>query len=263
MRSNDSAAETTDGTVAVVTGASAGIGRATAVELARRGHRVVLTYRGRQTEASEVVEQIRADGGTAAALQLDVAAVDSFPAFRGRLDAVLAEWGADTIDVLVNNAGIGGGRDFATITERQFDDYLGVLFRGPYFLTQSLLPLLADGASVVIVSSSSVHEGDTHAGYSAYAGAKAGLAVASRYLAKELSPRGIRVNTVSPGPTRTRLGDDAFSKYPEIINGLAERTALGRIGEPEDIAAVIGFLASAQSGWVTGTDILATGGYAL
>jgi len=251
-------------TVVVVTGASAGIGRATAVELARHGHGVLVGYRSRPEEAAETVTQIEALGGTARALHLDVADSTSFAAVRDDVRAALADtWGTDRLEAIVNNAGFGGGRAFVEMTEEAFDAYYRVLFHGPYFLAQTLEPLLADGGAILSVASSSAHPGDTHPGYSAYAGMKGGLIVASRYLAAELADRGIRVNTVSPGPTRTRLGDDAFAKHPELIPPLAEKTALGRIGEPEDVARVLAFLVSRESGWITGQDIPVTGGYAL
>ncbi|MDF1478108.1 SDR family oxidoreductase [Leifsonia sp. H3M29-4] len=250
--------------VAVVTGASAGIGRSAAIEIARRGTGVVATYRSRPEEAEETVALVREGGGRARALRLDVGLSSTFPDFRAELADVLeAEWGTDHITALVNNAGFGGGRAFEEMTEEDFDRYFRVLLHGPYFLAQSLLPMIADGGSVVSVSSSSVRSGETEAGYSGYAGMKAGLIVASRYLAKELSPRGIRVNTIAPGPTRTRISDDAFEKYPEIIDGIAAKTALGRIGEPDDIGKVIAFLTSDDAAWITGQDIQVAGGYAL
>lgn len=250
--------------VAIVTGASAGIGRGAALELARRGTGVIATYHSRPEEADETVALITAFGGRARALRLDVADTASFPAFRDEVRNLLAvEWNTDRIDALVNNAGFGGGRSFEEMTEEAFDAYYRVLLRGPYFLTQALLPLLVDGGSIVSVSSSAVRPGDTEPGYSAYAGMKAGLIVASRFLARELGERGIRVNTVAPGPTRTRIGDDAFEKYPEIIPGIAAKTALGRLGEPEDIGRVIAFLASPDSAWITGQDIQVAGGFAL
>ncbi len=198
------------------------------------------------------------------ALHLDVAHSDTFPAFKEELQRVLqSEWGTDKIHSLVNNAGFGGGRSFEEMTEEAFDQYFHVLFRGPYFLTQALLPLLSDGGAIVNTSSSSIYPGDTEAGYSGYAGMKAGLVVASRFLAKELSGRGIRVNSIAPGPTRTRIGDDAFEKYPEISEAIAAKTALGRVGEPRDIGKVIAFLVSDDSAWITGQDIQVAGGYAL
>lgn len=250
--------------VALVTGASAGIGRGAALEIARRGFGVVATYRSRPEEAEETVAQIRGIGGTAAALRLDLGDTSSFAAFRDDLAAVLQrEWDAERLAALVNNGGFGGGSPFAEMTGEHFDRYFRILLRGPYFLTQALLPLLADGGSIVSVGSSSVRPGETEPGYSGYAAMKAGLVTASRYLAVELAPRGIRVNTIAPGPTRTRLGDDAFEKYPEIIPAIAAKTALGRLGEPEDIGRVIAFLVSDESAWITGQDIQVAGGYAL
>jgi NAD(P)-dependent dehydrogenase (short-subunit alcohol dehydrogenase family) len=149
------------------------------------------------------------------------------------------------------------------MTESAFDDYYRVLLRGPYFLTQALLPLVEDGGAIVNVASSAVGPGDTEPGYSGYAAMKGGLVVASRFLAKELSGRGIRVNSIAPGPTRTRLGDNGFERYPEVIAPLAAKTAFGRIGEPADIGKVISFLVSDDSAWITGQDIQASGGYAL
>ncbi|MDQ7991247.1 MAG: SDR family oxidoreductase [Propionicimonas sp.] len=250
--------------IALITGASAGIGQSAAVEVARKGMGVVLTYPAHRAGADEAVATIRQEGGTAVALPLDVGRVDAFDGFVAELRRVLAEtWQAGSLRGLVNNAGFGGGVAFAEITQESFDQYHRVLFKGPYFLTQALLPLLEDGASIVNTGSSSIRPGDTEPGYSAYAAMKAGLVVASRFLARELSPRGIRVNTIAPGPTRTRLGGDAFARFPELIEPLAARTALGRIGEPEDIGKVIAFLLSPEAGWITGQDLQVTGGYLL
>lgn len=250
--------------VVVVTGASAGIGRSAALEIARGGSGVIATYHSRPESAEETVALIEGLGGRARALRLDVGDTASFPAFRNDVRAALdAEWGTDRIDALVNNAGFGGGRAFEDMTEEAFDDYYRVLLRGPYFLTQTLLPLIADAGAILSVSSSSVRPGETESGYSGYAGMKAGLITASRYLARELGERGIRVNTIAPGPTRTRIGGDAFERYPDIIPGIAAKTALGRLGEPEDIGRVIAFLVSREAGWITGQDLQVAGGYAL
>lgn len=256
--------QTTEQKIVVVTGASSGIGRGAAIEIAARGMKVVVTYNTRPEGAERTVEQIRESGGAAVALPLDIGRSETFPAFTDALNRVLrSEWNAQRIHALVNNAGFGGGMGFEDMSEDAFDQYYRVLLRGPYFLTQALLPLFEDGASIVNVSSSSVGPGDTEPGYSGYAGMKGGLVVASRYLAKELSGRGIRVNSIAPGPTRTRLGDNGFERFPEVIEPLAAKTVLGRIGEPADIGKVIAFLVSDDSAWITGQDIEASGGYAL
>lgn len=149
------------------------------------------------------------------------------------------------------------------MTGDAFDDYYRVLLRGPYFLTQALVPLIRDGGAIVNMSSSSARPGETEAGYSGYAAMKAGLVVATRYLAKELSPRGIRVNSIAPGPTRTRISDDAFEKFPEVIDVIAAKTAFGRVGEPEDIGRVIAFMVSDDAAWITGQDLQVAGGFGL
>jgi len=255
---------TSDQKIVVVTGASSGIGRGAAIEIAARGMGVVITYNARPEGAERTVEEIRENGGTAVALPLDISRTDTFADFANALTRVVrTEWGADGIHALVNNAGFGGGMSFEEMTEDAFDAYYRVLLRGPYFLTQALLPLIEDGGAIVNTSSSSVRPGDTEPGYSGYAAMKGGLTTATRYLAKELAGRSIRVNSISPGPTRTRLGDNAFERFPEVIDGLAAKTAFGRIGEPADVGKVIAFLVSDDSAWITGEDILATGGYAL
>ena len=256
--------QTPEQRIVVITGASSGIGRGAAIEIAARGMGVVITYNARPEGAERTVEEIRNDGGTAVALSLDIARTDTFPAFTDALTGVLrSEWNTNRIHALVNNAGVGGGMAFEDMTEDAFDDYYRVLLRGPYFLTQALLPLVEDGGAIVNVSSSSVGPGDTEPGYSGYAAMKGGLVVASRFLAKELGGRGIRVNSIAPGPTRTRLGDNGFERFPEVIAPLAAKTAFGRIGEPSDVGKVIAFLVSDDSAWITGQDIEASGGYAL
>jgi len=243
--------------IAIVTGASSGIGRATALQLAARGVGVILTYNGNEQGAREAARE--ADG---VALRLDVGASETFPAFVEQVRAVLRErWARDDFDHLVNNAGLGGGAPFAATSEEQFDAFYRVLLHGPYFLTQALLPLIADGGAIVNTTSNASRRPES--GFSAYATMKGGLTTLTRYLALELGARGIRVNGVAPGPTRTRLGGDAFEKYPEVIPPLVARTVLGRLGEGDDIGKVIAAVLSDDFAWVTGENLEVSGGFNL
>ena len=250
--------------IAIITGASSGIGRSAAVQVARRGVGVVLTYRGNPSGAKEAVAGIEREGGTACALPLDVGHSDTFAEFVESLAGVLRDnWRRTTFDFLVNNAGFGGMSMFEDTSPELFDEFYRVLLKGPYFLTQALLPLLADGGGIVNVASNSALPSSVEPGYSAYASMKGGLIVLTRYLAMELSGRGIRVNAISPGPTRTRIGDDAFERFPEVIDVLAAKTALGRIGEPDDVGLAIAALLGEEGRWITAQSIEVSGGFNL
>jgi len=250
--------------IALVTGASSGIGRHAAIRIAARGARVVATYSANPDGAAETVATIESAGGEAVARQLDVGRSETFDAFVADLaDEIEARWQRTSIDYLVNNAGFSQAAMVGDVTEELFDGLQRVLLKGPFFLTQKLLPLLADGGAIVNTTSSSALGNGADAGYAVYASMKGGLAVLTRYLAKELSPRGIRVNAVAPGPTRTRLGGDAFERMPEVIPPLVARTALGRLGEGDDVGKAIASLLSDEWGWVTGEQIAVTGGFDL
>ena len=250
--------------VAIVTGASSGIGRSAAVQIAKRGVGVILTFSGNRQGGLDTVAAIEKEGGTAVALPLDVGESGSFPAFRTSVVDVLRDtWGRDSFDYLVNNAGFGQMAMFEDTTEELFDRFMRVLLKGPYFLTQTLLPLMADGGAVVNTTSNSAMTSGLEPGYSAYASMKGGLIVLTRYMAKEFSVRGIRVNAVAPGSTRTRISDDAFERFPEVIPALAAKTAFGRVGEPDDIGPVIASLLAEESGWITAQNIEVSGGYNL
>ncbi|MER6392546.1 SDR family NAD(P)-dependent oxidoreductase [Streptomyces sp. NPDC059382] len=250
--------------VAIITGGSSGIGQGAAIEVARRGAGVILTYGANRQGALDTVAAIEKMGGTAIALPLDVGRTEDFPAFRDAVTAALRHtWGRETFDYLVNNAGFARMAMFEDTTEELFDAFTRVLLKGPYFLTQTLLPLLENGGAVVNTSSNSALVSGMEEGYSAYASMKGGLNVLTMYMAKEFSKRGIRVNAVAPGSTRTRLADNAFERFPEVIPALAAKTALGRVGEPDDIGLAIAALLSEEGRWITAQVIEVSGGYNL
>ena len=250
-------------TIAIVTGSSSGIGRSAAIEIAKRGTSVIVTYNNNEAGAKETVEAIAQLGGTAVALFLDVGRSRTFVTFRDAVTATLETWHADRFDYLVNNAGFGQMSMIEDTSEELFDQFIDVILKGPFFLTQQLLPLMNDGGAIVNTTSNSALDSGLEAGYSAYASAKGGLMVLTRYMAKEFSSRGIRVNSVAPGPTRTRIAGDAFEKYPEIIAPMAARTALGRLGEAEDIGTAIAALLGDESRWITAQNIEVSGGFNL
>ncbi|GAB2621467.1 SDR family NAD(P)-dependent oxidoreductase [Pseudactinotalea suaedae] len=250
--------------ITVVVGASSGIGRAAAIRAAEGGSGVILTYSSNEAGALETVAHIQGLGVEAVALRLDLGDSVSIRGFRAAVEQALTQtWGAQSFTGLVNNAGFGGGTMFADTTEEQLDRFYRVLFKGPYLLTQELLPLLADGGAIVNTASNSAATLGLSEGFSAYGSMKGAVVVLTRYLAKELSRRGIRANSVSPGPTRTPFAGGAFETMPELTADLESRTALGRLGEPDDIGPVIAFLLSDAGRWITGQDIEVTGGFNL
>jgi NAD(P)-dependent dehydrogenase (short-subunit alcohol dehydrogenase family) len=248
--------------IAIVTGGSNGIGKSTALELGKRGIGVIITYHSHQESAEQVVGEILKHDGLAVGLKLDLGRTSTFEDFTRLVQKHLEEvWHRKTFDYLVNNGGIGGGMMFTEATEEYFDRIFNTNFKGAYFLTQHLVKMMEDGGRIVNTSSNSSRT--TPPGYSAYGASKAALSTWSRYLAKELAPRQIRVNAVSPGPVHSNFGDGVFDKHPEYIKPLADQTALGRIARPEDVAGVIVNLLSEAFGWVTAQDIEVSGGFLL
>jgi NAD(P)-dependent dehydrogenase (short-subunit alcohol dehydrogenase family) len=243
----------------LITGGSRGIGASAALLSAQRGMGVILTYNAQPEAAQSVVARIQAEGGTAVALQLDVSNSGAFAAFATQVAQTLqATWGASTLDGLVNNAGFGLFNPIETVTEAQFDSLFNVHLKGPFFLTQALLPLLANGASIVNVTSATTRVATP--GVAPYAAFKGGLDVLTRYMAKEFGERRIRVNAVAPGAIRTELGgglNDAFEAL------LASQTALGRVGEPDDVGRVIAGLLGDDQAWVNAQTIEVAGGYTI
>jgi NAD(P)-dependent dehydrogenase (short-subunit alcohol dehydrogenase family) len=244
--------------IALVTGSSRGLGRNIALQLARSGADIVVTYRERQQDAESVLAEIRALGRRAVALQLDVARTESFNAFATALTQALdATWQRPNLDFLVNNAGIDVFVPFAQTDEAAFDQLLNVHFKGVFFLTQRLLPLLSDGSRIVNTSSGLARF--SIPGYAAYASMKGAVEVLTRYLAKELGPRKISVNVVAPGIIETDFTRRALS-HPGAREFLSSNIALGRIGVPDDIGGVVDFLCSEEGRWVNGQRLEASGG---
>ena len=245
--------------IALVTGANRGLGRVTALALAQRGIRVVVASRG---GAAEVVDEIARSGGEAIAVQMDVSDLVSIEAARvAALHGIGRQWNADTIDVLVNNAGIGLFAPVGAISPEDFDATFAVNVRGPLFVTQALLPHLSEGASIVNVSSSlSRHVSPAT---SVYAASKKALEALTRSLALELGPRGIRVNSVAPGPTATDFNGGAMRDSESMRVALSGQTALGRVGDPQEIADAISALVSYELRWTTGERIEVSGGVLL
>ncbi|WPB57158.1 SDR family NAD(P)-dependent oxidoreductase [Xylophilus sp. GOD-11R] len=248
--------------IALITGASRGIGASIAAHAAQRGMGVVVTYNSHLAGAETVVADIQAKGGKAVALALDVGQVASFAGFRETLTKVLqTTWGRSSFDALVNNAGYGTFNPIETVTEAEFDGLFNVHLKGPFFLTQALLPLLADGGQIVNMTSATTRVATP--GCAPYAAFKGGLEVLTRYMAKEFGARGIRANSIAPGAIRTDMTSGAFDQSPEFETLLASQTALGRIGAPDDVGRVIADLLLAGSGWVNAQNIEVAGGYSI
>ena len=244
-------------TIAIVTGGSRGIGAATALACARRGMGVILTYNSNPDSAAGVVDHITTAGATAVALELDVANTASFPAFAETVGAALDErWGQTSFDYLVNNAGYGLYNPIVTVSEAQFDGLFNVHLKGPFFLTQALLPLMADGGHIVNLTSATTRVAT--AGVAPYASFKGGLEVLTRYMAKEFGDRRIRANSISPGAIRTELGGGLNDEFETLLAG---QTALGRVGEPDDVADAVASLLADDNRWINAQNIEVAGGF--
>lgn len=248
--------------IALVTGGSRGLGRNAALALSRKGVGVVITYHTQKDQADAVVSEIEAGGGQAVALQLDAGLVSSFESFVSTFgDALKAKWNRDSFDYLVNNAGFGIHTKLGATTEEQFDSLMNVHFKGVYFLTQQLLPLLADNGGIVNVSTGLTRF--AMEGYAAYASMKGAIEVLTKYWAKELGSRGIRVNAIAPGAIATDFGGGGVRDNPGVNAHIGSITALGRAGEADDIGGVIAAMCSPEMGWVNAQRIEASGGMLL
>lgn len=248
-------------TIAIVTGGSRGLGRATVEALARRGVSSIFTYHTNRSAADEVVENVQSSGARAVALPLDTGDTHAFPAFADEVRRVLREWGAARFNHLVNMAGTSHSGLFGEVTEEDFDAAYRVHAKGPFFLTQTLLPLIAEGGRIVNISSGLTRF--SYPGWIAYAAMKGAVEVMTRYMAKELGARRIAVNTVAPGAIQTDFSGGMVRDNPDIAHHIAEITALGRPGLPDDIGPMIASLLSENNRWVNAQRIEVSGGQAI
>jgi NAD(P)-dependent dehydrogenase (short-subunit alcohol dehydrogenase family) len=248
--------------IALVTGGSRGLGKNMAIQLANKNLDVILTYNSKKEEAEAIVSEIRNLGQKALALQLDVSKADTFPGFVAKLQSELkASFQVERIDFLINNAGIGIYNSFPTTTEQEFDQLVNIQLKGPFFLTQQLLALLNDGGGIVNIAT-----GLTRIilpGYAAYAAMKGGMETLTKYQAKELGSRKIRVNIIAPGAIETDFGGGVVRDNEQMNAYIASNTALGRVGLPDDIGGVVAFLCTDEAKWITAQRIEVSGGQML
>ncbi|MCE5365043.1 SDR family NAD(P)-dependent oxidoreductase [Pseudomonas anguilliseptica] len=245
--------------LALITGASRGLGRNTALHLATQGIDIIGTYHSQAADAQSLAVEIEQLGARALMLQLDVSQSSSFSGFAAAVTAGLqSTFGRSDFDFLINNAGIGIHASFAETTEAQFDQLVNIQLKGPFFLTQQLLPLLAEQGRIVNISTGLARF--SLPGYAAYAAMKGGIEVWTRYLAKELGPRGISVNVLAPGAIETDFGGGVVRDNSQVNAFIAANTALGRVGLPDDIGGAIAMLLSDGGRWITGQRIEASGG---
>lgn len=248
--------------IALITGANRGLGRSMALHLAEAGVDVIGTYRNNGDEAAAVVRELEQRGRKAAMLQLNVSSTAEFAPFADELKKTLAsKFGRETFDFLVNNAGSALYAPIAEVTEAQFDEAVNVHFKGVVFLTQRLLPLIADGGRILNVSSGLARM--TFPGSAIYAANKSAIETFTRYLAKELGPRRITANVIAPGAIETDFGNGRVRDNPEINKQVAAITALGRVGLPDDVGLAVAGLLSEGARWINGQRIEVSGGQGL
>ena len=246
--------------IALVTGGSRGLGKDSAIQLAKKGFHIILTYQTKKEFADEVVKEIENMGQKAFTLPLDISTTAGFNQFANEVKDILdTQFASAKLDALVNNAGIGINQSFETTTEETLDAMTNIHFKGPYFLTQKLLTLLNDGSSIVNTSSGLARF--SFAGYSAYGAMKAAIDSLSRYQALELGSRKIRVNSIAPGAIETDFGGGVVRDISDLNQHIASETALGRVGLPDDIGSVVAFLCSEDSKWINAQRIEVSGGY--
>ncbi|GGP01388.1 short-chain dehydrogenase [Cloacibacterium rupense] len=245
--------------VALVTGGSRGLGKDMSLQLAKKGFDIIFTYNSSASEAAKVVDEIMALGKKAKAIQLEVSQSKNFDAFVQQVKEVLnQDFETDSIFALVNNAGVAAYTSIAETSEEVFDSMVNIHLKAPYFITQKLLPIISDGGSIVNISSGLTRF--SYPNYAPYAIMKAAIESLSRYQAQEFASRKIRVNTIAPGAIATDFGGGAVRDNKDLNAMIANTTALGRVGLPDDIGSVVAFLCSDDAKWVNAQRIEVSGG---
>ncbi|RUT72364.1 SDR family oxidoreductase [Flavobacterium cupreum] len=245
--------------IALVTGGSRGLGKNMALAIAKKGINVILTYNSKKEEAEDTVKEIESLGQKAVAIQLNVAEAGSFDSFFEEVKTALKNtFSTDKFDFLVNNAGIGIHKPYIETTEADFDELSNIQLKGPFFLTQKALAIMNDGGGIVNISTGLARF--SFPGYSAYASMKGGIETLTKYQAKELGERKIKVNVVAPGAIETDFGHGAVRDNEQLNQHIASLTALGRVGLPDDIGGVVAFLCTEDARWVNAQRIEVSGG---
>jgi len=245
--------------IALVTGASRGLGKEMALSLAKKGIDVVITYRSKETEAQDVVNTIEGMGQKATAIHLDMSDFSSLDGFVTTLIQTLeAKWNTVSFDFLINNAGMGATIPFEQVTEEVFNEFMNVHFKGIYFLIQKCLPNINHGGCIINISTGTTRF--SNPGYSVYASMKGAIEVFTKYLAKELGAKAIRANVVAPGPTETDFNSAVIAGNPQMKERLSSLSPLGRVGKATDIGGVVAFLCSDDAYWINGQRIEVSGG---
>lgn len=245
--------------IALVTGGSRGLGKDMALNIAKKGIDVIITYRNNEEAAQQVVGEIERQGQKGAALFLNMSDFNSLDAFVQRVKETLQQkWNTNNFDFLINNAGMGATVPFEQVTEELFNDFLNVHFKGIFFLTQKCLPFINSGGRIINISTGTTRF--SNPGYSVYASMKGAIEVFTKYLAKELGPKGIGANVVAPGPVETDFNNAAIRSNPQMKERLSALSPLGRVGNADDIGPVVAFLCTEEGSWVNGQRIEVSGG---
>ncbi len=245
--------------IALVTGGSRGLGKDMAISIAKKGIDVIVTYRGNQSMAEEVVKEIESIGGKATALHLDMADFKSLDAFVAQLTLTLqSKWNTTSFDFLINNAGMGKTVPFEKVTEEIFDEFLNVHFKSVYFLTQKCLPYINSGGRVINISSGTTRF--SNPGYSVYASMKGAVEIFTKYLTKELGAKGIGANIVAPGAVETDFNNGFIRNNPQVKSMISSLSPFGRVAKADDIGSVVAFLCTDDAKWINGQRIEVSGG---